>query len=119
MELDPILSALIKLEQPINNGYNDLNDKYQLVYAQLDAINMTGSNKKCLKLEFTSFLLVIQSNSSCFCCVEIRIMGIGCKMAKLCSVVFRLRSLVNIVVGRMHFEKNASKVFQRFFSEER
>ena len=68
MELDPILSALIKLEQPINNGYNDLNDKYQLVYAQLDAINMTGSNKKCLKLEFTSFLVVIQSNSSCFSC---------------------------------------------------
>ena len=45
MELDPILSALTKLEQPINNGYNDLNDKYQLVYAQLDAMNMTGSKK--------------------------------------------------------------------------
>jgi len=40
-------------------------------------------------------------------------------MAKLCSVVFRFRSLVNVVVGWMRFEKNASKVFQRFFSEER
>ena len=40
MDLDPILSALSKLEQSINNRYNDLNDKYQLVHTQLDALNV-------------------------------------------------------------------------------
>jgi prefoldin subunit 5 len=28
MDLDPILSALSKLEQSINDRYNDLNDRY-------------------------------------------------------------------------------------------
>jgi hypothetical protein len=40
MDLDPILSALTKLEQSINDRYNDLNNKYQLVHAQLDALNV-------------------------------------------------------------------------------
>ena len=44
MDLDPILSALSKLEQSINDRYNDLNDryndKYQLVLTQLDALNV-------------------------------------------------------------------------------
>jgi len=38
MDLDPILSALSKLEQSINDRYTDLNDKYQLVHTQLDAL---------------------------------------------------------------------------------
>jgi hypothetical protein len=44
MELDPILSALSKLKQSINNRYNDLNDKYQLVHTQLDALNVKLDN---------------------------------------------------------------------------
>ena len=44
MDLDPILSALSKLEQSINNRYNDLNDKYQLVNTQLDALNVKLDN---------------------------------------------------------------------------
>ena len=40
MDLDPILSALSKLEQSINDRYTDLNDKYQLVLTQLDALNV-------------------------------------------------------------------------------
>jgi hypothetical protein len=32
MDLDPILSALSKLEQSINDRYTDLNDKYQVVH---------------------------------------------------------------------------------------
>jgi hypothetical protein len=43
MDLDPILSALSKLEQSINDRYNDLNDryndKYQLVHTQLEEFN--------------------------------------------------------------------------------
>jgi len=39
MDLDPILSALSKLEQSINDRYNDLNDKYQLVCTQLEEFN--------------------------------------------------------------------------------
>jgi SMC interacting uncharacterized protein involved in chromosome segregation len=38
MDLYPILSALSKLEQSINDRYTDLNDKYQLVHTQLDAL---------------------------------------------------------------------------------
>jgi uncharacterized coiled-coil DUF342 family protein len=44
MDLDPILSALSKLEQSINNRYTDLNDKYQLVHTQLDALNVKLDN---------------------------------------------------------------------------
>ncbi len=44
MELDPILSALSKFKQSINNRYNDLNDKYQLVHTQLDALNVKLDN---------------------------------------------------------------------------
>jgi hypothetical protein len=32
------------LEQSINDRYNDLNDKYQLVYTQLDAVNVKLDN---------------------------------------------------------------------------
>ncbi len=39
MDLDPILSALSKLEQSINDRYNDLNNKYQLVHTQLEEFN--------------------------------------------------------------------------------
>ena len=39
MELNPIFSALSKLEQSINDRYNDLNDKYQLVHTQLEEFN--------------------------------------------------------------------------------
>ena len=39
MDLDPILSGLSKLEQSINDRYNDLNDKYQLVRTQLEEFN--------------------------------------------------------------------------------
>jgi len=39
MDLDPILSALSKLEQSINDRYTDLNDKYQLVCTQLKEFN--------------------------------------------------------------------------------
>jgi hypothetical protein len=44
MELNPIFSALSKLEQSINDRYNDLNDKYQLLYAWLDAENVKLDN---------------------------------------------------------------------------
>jgi uncharacterized coiled-coil DUF342 family protein len=44
MDLDPILSALSKLEQSINDRYNDPNDKYQLVHTQLDALNVKLDN---------------------------------------------------------------------------
>ena len=39
MDLDPILSALSKLEQLIKNRCNDLNDKFQLVHTQLAEFN--------------------------------------------------------------------------------
>jgi uncharacterized coiled-coil DUF342 family protein len=39
MDLDPILSALSKLEQSMNDRYNELNDKYQLVRTQLEEFN--------------------------------------------------------------------------------
>jgi len=44
MDLDPILSALSKLEQSINDRYTDLNDKYQFVLTQLDALNVKLDN---------------------------------------------------------------------------
>jgi uncharacterized coiled-coil DUF342 family protein len=44
MDLDPILSALSKLEQSIKDRYNDLNDQYQLVLTQLDALNVKLDN---------------------------------------------------------------------------
>jgi len=44
MDLDPILSALSKLEQSINDRYNDLNDKYQLVHTQLEEFNNKITN---------------------------------------------------------------------------
>jgi len=48
MDLDPILSALSKLEQSINDRYNDLNDKYRLVHTQLEEFNnkITNLNEK-------------------------------------------------------------------------
>ncbi len=54
MDLDPILSALSKLEQSINDRYTDLNDKYQQnmlkdkLYDVLKSIyeeKYSGSNK--------------------------------------------------------------------------
>jgi oligoendopeptidase F len=44
MDLDPILSALSKLEQSINDKYNDLNDKYSLVHTQLEEFNNKITN---------------------------------------------------------------------------
>jgi hypothetical protein len=44
MDLDPILSALSKLEQSINDRYTDLNDKYQLVHTQLEEFNNKITN---------------------------------------------------------------------------
>jgi len=44
MDLDPILSALSKLEQSINDRYNDLNDKYRLVHTQLEEFNNKITN---------------------------------------------------------------------------
>jgi len=44
MDLDPILSALSKLEQSINDRYHDLNDKYQLIHTPLDALNVKLNN---------------------------------------------------------------------------
>jgi hypothetical protein len=38
-DLDPILSALSKLEQSINDRYSDLNDKFQQVNTKLEEIN--------------------------------------------------------------------------------
>jgi peptidoglycan hydrolase CwlO-like protein len=48
MDLDPILSALSKLELSVNDRYNDLNDKYQLVHTQLEEFNnnITNLNEK-------------------------------------------------------------------------
>jgi hypothetical protein len=40
MELDPHLTALSKLEQLVNIRFDALNDKFQLVSAQLDALNV-------------------------------------------------------------------------------
>jgi hypothetical protein len=40
-------------------------------------------------------------------------------MMKLLSVVLEVWSLVNVFVAKMRFEKNTSKVFSEFFSEER
>jgi peptidoglycan hydrolase CwlO-like protein len=44
MDLDPILSALSKLEQSRNDRYNDLNNKYQLVLTQLEEFNNKITN---------------------------------------------------------------------------
>ena len=39
MDLDPILSALSKLEQSINDRYNDLNDRYNDLNNKITILN--------------------------------------------------------------------------------
>jgi hypothetical protein len=58
MDLDPILSALSKLEQSINDRYNDLNDKYQLVHTQLEEFN----NKFTILNEKVDSILLIAND---------------------------------------------------------
>ncbi len=41
MDLDPILSALSKLEQSIKDRYNDLNDKYNDLNNKITKLNLS------------------------------------------------------------------------------
>jgi uncharacterized coiled-coil DUF342 family protein len=42
MESDPLLTALSKLEHLVNNRFDAINDKFQVVSAQLNALNVNA-----------------------------------------------------------------------------
>jgi len=44
MDLDPILSALSKLEQSINDRYNDLNNKIKILDEKVESILLIVNN---------------------------------------------------------------------------
>jgi hypothetical protein len=44
MDLDPILSALSKLEQSINDRYNDLNNKFAILNEKVESILSVVNN---------------------------------------------------------------------------